>query len=271
MDDIANRTSSDDSGKKFATAQVNYSPLQTLYGLAQCTPDISNSDCNTCLRACISAFPSCCAAKQGAIVRFPSCNVRYEIYPFYNASFGAVPPPPTPVLRSPPPSTTTTSSPGKGGVSLQVIAAIVASIGVVIMVFIAGFCFITKRAKKKHNSVEEDLDNVGDDILKVDSLQFDLGTIEAATKNFSNDNKIGEGGFGLVYKGLLPDGQEVAVKRLSRTSGQGAQEFQNEMALVAKLQHRNLVRLLGFCLGGEEKILIYEFVPNKSLDYLLFG
>ncbi|KAI8562777.1 hypothetical protein RHMOL_Rhmol03G0061600 [Rhododendron molle] len=270
MDDIVNRSSSDDSGKKFATAQVNYSPLQTLYGLAQCTPDISNFDCNTCLRDCISTFPSCCDGKQGAIVRLPSCNVRYEIYPFYHASFGAALPPPTPVLRPPPPSTTTTSSHGNGGVSSQVIAAIVASIGVVVMLFIAGFCFLTKRAKQKYNSVEEDLDNVGDDILKVESLQYDLGTIEAATNNFSNDNKIGEGGFGPVYKGLLPDDQEVAVKRLSRTSGQGAQEFKNEMALVAKLQHRNLVRLLGFCLGREEKILIYEFVPNKSLDYLLF-
>ncbi|KAI8525195.1 hypothetical protein RHMOL_Rhmol13G0210200 [Rhododendron molle] len=263
MDDIANRTSSDDSSKKFATAQVNYSSLVTLYGLAQCTPDISGFDCNTCLWACISTLPSCCDASQGAIVRFPSCNVRYETYPFYDASFGAAPPPPTAVLR-PPRSTSTTSSPGIGGVSWQVIAAFVASIGVVVMLFIAGFCFLTKRAKKKHNSVEEDLDNVRD------SLQYDLGTIEAATNNFSNDNKIGEGGFGLVYKGLLPDGQEVAVKRLSRTSGQGAQEFKNEVLLVAKLQHRNLVRLLGFCLGGEEKILIYEFVPNKSLDYFLF-
>ncbi|KAI8525187.1 hypothetical protein RHMOL_Rhmol13G0209500 [Rhododendron molle] len=107
-----------------------------------------------------------------------------------------------------------------GGVSWQVIAAIVALIGVVLMLFLAGFCFLTKMAKKKYNSVEEDLDNVGDDILKVQSLQYDLGTIEAATNNFSNDNKIGEGEFGLVYKGLLSDGQEVAVKRVFQTSEQ---------------------------------------------------
>ncbi|MED6146447.1 Cysteine-rich receptor-like protein kinase 21 [Stylosanthes scabra] len=91
-----------------------------------------------------------------------------------------------------------------------------------------------------------------------------------ATYNFSRDNKLGEGGFGAVYKGKLPNGQEIAVKRLSKSSNQGLEEFKNEIALTARLQHVNLVRLLGYCTKRDEKILIYEYLPNKSLDHFLF-
>ncbi|KAJ9697296.1 hypothetical protein PVL29_009197 [Vitis rotundifolia] len=99
---------------------------------------------------------------------------------------------------------------------------------------------------------------------------FSFDSIVAATNNFSSENKLGEGGFGPVYKGKLPEGQEIAVKRLSRGSSQGLVEFKNEIRLIAKLQHMNLVRLLGCCIKGEEKMLIYEFMPNKSLDFFLF-
>ncbi|KAK3431934.1 hypothetical protein EUGRSUZ_E04193, partial [Eucalyptus grandis] len=109
------------------------------------------------------------------------------------------------------------------------------------------------------------------EITSLKSLQFDWDTLLAATNNFSQENKLGRGGFGEVYQGRLPNGKEIAVKKLSKSSGQGVQEFKNEIVLVAKLQHWNLVRLLGFCLEGEEKLLIYEFVPNKSLDYFVFG
>ncbi|WZZ65080.1 hypothetical protein YC2023_076450 [Brassica napus] len=112
--------------------------------------------------------------------------------------------------------------------------------------------------------------NADSAISTENSSQYDFKTIQAATNKFSSTNKLGEGGFGEVYKGKLPNGTEVAVKRLSKNSGQGTREFRNEAVLVSKLQHRNLVRLLGFCMEGEEKILIYEFVPNKSLDYFLF-
>lgn len=104
----------------------------------------------------------------------------------------------------------------------------------------------------------------------IDVPFYNLESILAATDNFSNINKLGQGGFGLVYKGKFPGGQVLAVKRLSSFSGQGFEEFKNEVILIAKLQHRNLVRLLGYCVEGDEKILLYEYMPNKSLDSFIF-
>ncbi|KAF3455473.1 hypothetical protein FNV43_RR00102 [Rhamnella rubrinervis] len=100
---------------------------------------------------------------------------------------------------------------------------------------------------------------------------FDIRTLITATDNFSATNMLGKGGLGSVYKGQLVNGQKIAVKRLSKHSGQGMQEFKNEVTVIAKLQHRNLVRLLGCCIHKEEKMLIYEYLPNKSLDYFIFG
>ncbi|PRQ28544.1 putative protein kinase RLK-Pelle-DLSV family [Rosa chinensis] len=97
-----------------------------------------------------------------------------------------------------------------------------------------------------------------------------FASIRAATSNFSESNKLGEGGFGPVYKGIMSDGKEVAIKRLSCCSEQGSEEFTTEVQLIMNLQHKNLVRLLGYCVDGEEKLLVYEYMPNSSLDVVLF-
>ncbi|CAI0422916.1 unnamed protein product, partial [Linum tenue] len=100
---------------------------------------------------------------------------------------------------------------------------------------------------------------------------FSFKHIASATSNFNPANKLGQGGFGPVYKGKLPSGLEVAIKRLSTSSRQGLIEFKNEVRLIAKLQHDNLVRLVGCCIENGEKILVYEYLPNKSLDFSLFA
>ncbi|XP_038982176.1 cysteine-rich receptor-like protein kinase 10 [Phoenix dactylifera] len=108
------------------------------------------------------------------------------------------------------------------------------------------------------------------DITRKSSLLFDLPTIKEATNNFSSANKLGEGGFGTVYKGTLSDGQDIAVKRLSKSSGQGLEQLRNEVDFVAQLHHKNLVRVLGYCLEMQEQLLVYEYIQNKSLDTFIF-
>ncbi|KAL0535163.1 hypothetical protein IC582_029487 [Cucumis melo] len=255
-------------GELFATQMANFTQDRNIYTLAQCTGDLSNTDCGECLRQATNEIPNCCTDKQGGRVLLPSCIVRYEVYSFYETS---IPPPATPTPISTIPSRPLLPSsppPGERRSSTVLIVAIVAPITVSILLFVMGCCFLRQRAKKRDSAVKED--SVVDEMTTSDSLQFDFKTIEAATNKFSEENRLGEGGFGAVFKGRLDNGQEIAVKRLSRGSLQGSEEFKNEVMLVAKLQHRNLVRLLGFCLEGEEKILIYEFIPNKSLDFFLF-
>ncbi|KAJ0450305.1 putative protein kinase RLK-Pelle-DLSV family [Helianthus annuus] len=108
------------------------------------------------------------------------------------------------------------------------------------------------------------------EISTAESLRYSFGIIRATTYYFSENNKPGQGGFGLVYKGKLQNGQEIAVKRLLRDSGQGEQEFKNEVLLHVRLQHWNLVLLLEFSLEGSKQLLMYGFVQNASLHKFIF-
>ncbi|KAF8086799.1 hypothetical protein N665_0612s0019 [Sinapis alba] len=245
--------------------------LENIYALMQCTPDLSSGDCDNCLRQSARDYQSCCSQKQGGVVMRPSCFFRWDLYQYSKAFDNitvASPPPPSP-MGSPPPADDQGSSTDNDskGISSGVVAAItVPTVVTVFILLILGFVVCPRRKSVQIIEVESD-----SDISNTHSSQYDFKTVEAATNKFSSSNKLGEGGFGEVYKGTLSNGTEVAVKRLSKKSGQGIREFKNEAVLVSKLQHRNLVRLLGFCLESEEKILIYEFVPNKSLDYFLFA
>ncbi|KAM3696576.1 hypothetical protein ACB098_06G050500 [Castanea mollissima] len=138
------------------------------------------------------------------------------------------------------------------------------------MLLIIGFYICRSRTKlKERNEVVVHQNNGGqNEDLELPFLDF--STIASATDNFEINYKLGEGGFGPVYKGILEDGQEIAVKRLSTSSGQGLNEFKSEVRLIAKLQHRNLIKLLACCIQEEEKMLVYEYMPNKSLDSFIF-
>ncbi|KAK3431823.1 hypothetical protein EUGRSUZ_E03575 [Eucalyptus grandis] len=147
---------------------------------------------------------------------------------------------------------------GKSNKATVITIAIAVPIGGVMVLLFLTSCWLRRKGKKTHEVITAI--NGANELTTMESLQFDLATMQFATNDFSPEKKLGEGGFGEVFQGKLPNGQEIA----------GDEEFKNEVLLVAKLQHRNLVRLLGFCLEGAEKLLAYEFVSNKSLDYFLF-
>ncbi|KAJ1272966.1 hypothetical protein BS78_06G243700 [Paspalum vaginatum] len=134
--------------------------------------------------------------------------------------------------------------------------------------YLVWICRLRGRRLNKDIQKKAMLNELSDENLELPFVSF--GDIIKATNNFSEDNMLGQGGFGKVYKGTMDENKEVAIKRLGQGSGQGAEEFRNEVVLIAKLQHRNLVRLIGFCIYGDEKLLIYEYLPNKSLDSFIF-
>ncbi|ESW15154.1 hypothetical protein PHAVU_007G048900 [Phaseolus vulgaris] len=266
MKSLIDTAASGDSRRKYATAEnatgLNF---QTIYGLVQCTPDLSQQRCTQCLDTAISEIPNCCNGKIGGRVLRPSCNIRFQTNSFYGNPTTLDTDP-----EAPPPSTNTTSSQESDNTTIIAIAVVVPTV-VVVLFLISLFLYLRRLKARKNLAVKEEDDVEDEDEIKMaESLQFNFDTIRVATEDFSDSNKLGQGGFGAVYWGRLPNGQIIAVKRLSRDSGQGHTEFKNEVVLVVKLQHRNLVRLLGFCLEGRERLLVYEFVPNKSLDYFIF-
>ncbi|KAK2632918.1 hypothetical protein EUGRSUZ_L00893 [Eucalyptus grandis] len=230
--------------KMYASKEANFKKLRgiTLYSFAQCSPDPLAVPCKDCLQKVISILLTNQTGKIGGRVLHPSCFVRFENSAFYKVE-------------------------KKSQISSRLVIGITSATSVVMLLWVA--LFALRRERNKTNDVEED-PIVGSEILELDSPQFDVGAIEATTAYFSYHNKLGEGGFGPVYRGTLSCGRKIAAKRLSQSSKQGVEEFKNEVELVAKLQHRNLVRLLGFAMEREETILVYEYVPNGSLDQLLF-
>ncbi|GLJ55027.1 hypothetical protein SUGI_1181240 [Cryptomeria japonica] len=259
--------------------QNSYSPsaficLKAPDHTLQCWRDLTSvEDCGTCLRQAIRKLLDVTFTDegtfQGGVSLMGSCFARYETYSFFHP---APPPPPSPIkVLSPPPSSlpTATKSSNKVGIVLGIVAG---SLVMLLLCLFAirrkfKFAFFWKHAVLRKENLDSEVDS---EIGHKQEINFNLENIKAATSDFHEDNKLGEGGFGSVYKGTMPNGLQIAVKRLSVQSSQGKKQFLNEIKLVAKIQHRNLVNLLRCCAEGSERLLVYEFLPNKSLDKILF-
>ncbi|CAO2206286.1 unnamed protein product [Urochloa humidicola] len=250
---------------RFATGEVVYYdpvavPNGTMYGMVQCMRDRTAAECDRCLQDSIRQLPGCCYGNRGGVVLGYDCYLRMEMYTFYDLALDPPPPP------APAPSNFIGQTGGKKGVDLTLAVAL--STGTALIAAILLGVFLYKRnANPKRTTAENS--SKEEDIGYVEPEHLNLAVLRDATNNFSEGNKLGEGGFGEVFKGTLQDGEEIAVKRLSQNSSQGFQELKNELVLAAKLEHRNMVRLLGVSLK-EEKLLVYEYMPNRSLDTFLF-
>ncbi|XP_074296052.1 putative LRR receptor-like serine/threonine-protein kinase At1g56130 isoform X5 [Silene latifolia] len=162
----------------------------------------------------------------------------------------------TPLFQPRPVSSTTNAK------RTGVIVGVVVSVVVIALLSFAGCWYI--RRKRRLRATE-------DELLGINAKTFSYAELRSATGDFNSSNKLGEGGFGPVFKGVLSDGRIVAVKQLSVASHQGKHQFMAEIAAISAVQHRNLVKLYGCCLEGEKRLLVYEYLENKSLDQALFG
>ncbi|KAL6627750.1 hypothetical protein ACP70R_031476 [Stipagrostis hirtigluma subsp. patula] len=250
---------SNSSGRYYANGEDWFGAqgVDKIYGLAQCTPDMTAGQCRSCLAGIIRQMPLRFSGPSGSLIGGRilgvRCNLRYEKELFFLETENTIMP--------------------KGRMST---AHKIIAVGVpCVVLLISGLLlrpYIVKQAREL--LLQRDLVTLENEIVRESDsrfLLFRISKIRDATNNFSEQNKLGEGGFGPVYKGRLSNNQEAAIKRLSPNSVQGFREFKNEIKLIARLQHRHLVRLLGCCITSKERILVYEYMENGNLEDIIFG
>ncbi|XBH82978.1 hypothetical protein VPH35_071519 [Triticum aestivum] len=252
----------------------------TMHGLVQCTRNLNASECSRCLTKFVANLSSVFPNNTGGSIKGYSC---YAIYAIGDGEFlrATIPPPNLPPGAQPPPSNlppgageapplaterTSSRTPLVAGVSAGVVFVISSSLLVFFLLL-----------RRRRNRMATQVDNFDDDPLKE---EFEKGTgprwfrysdLAVATSNFSDQMKLGEGGFGSVYKGFLKELKvEVAIKKVSKTSKQGRKEYMSEVKIISRLRHRNIVQLIGWCHGGGELLLVYDLMPHGSLDTHLY-
>ncbi|KAI3730903.1 hypothetical protein L1987_62083 [Smallanthus sonchifolius] len=238
------------SGEYFSRVRMLVaSRNESAYVLAECWRTLSLDSCRACLENASALITKCFPWSEGRVLN-TGCFMRYSDTDFLN---------PVPVASS-------TSNKGK---IIAIVASVVSSLVVLIVALMIGLYIRKQRYIQKKRKGSYDVKKLSK-MLNDSSLNFKYSNVEKATGYWDESNKLGQGGFGTVYKGVLPDGREIAVKRLYFNNKFRAADFYNEVNMISSVEHRNLVRLLGCSCSGPESILVYEYLPNMSLDRFIF-
>ncbi|KAK9063458.1 hypothetical protein SSX86_017328 [Deinandra increscens subsp. villosa] len=223
----------------------------SVYVMAECWKTLSPSSCRACLENASASIAKCLPWSEGRVLN-TGCFVRYSDTDFLN----------------PLPASSSSSNKDNGRIIAIVVSVVssvvVLTVALMIILYIKRRSYIMKRRRGSYDAEKMAK------ILNDSSLNFKYSTVEKATGYWDESNKLGQGGFGTVYKGVLPDGREIAVKRLYLNNKFRAADFYNEVNMISRVEHKNLVRLLGCSCSGPESILIYEYLPNMSLDLFVF-
>ncbi|XP_047319179.1 cysteine-rich receptor-like protein kinase 46 [Impatiens glandulifera] len=215
-----------------------------VYGMANCWNTLSKDQCAKCLSNASYSVLSCLPSADGRALN-AGCFLRYSSYQFANKSVN------------------------NQGHFLKFLAYILGGVGFCLLAIILGIHIgKTIYRRRQERLYEKEVMNVNSS-ESLRSLRFKYSTLQKATEDFSPEHKIGQGGYGEVFRGVFPDGREIAIKRLFASSKHNAEEIRNEMDIISQSHHRNLVRFLGFCFA-DDNLLVYEFLANKSLDQMLF-
>ncbi|XVE67891.1 hypothetical protein DITRI_Ditri09bG0024300 [Diplodiscus trichospermus] len=218
-----------------------------VYALAQCWKSVPAEGCRECLQKAAKAVSGCVPKEEGREMN-TGCYLRYSTKKFYNQG--------------------TETEHDHGFYGIAVIIAIVSATSAFLMLsLLAAYATYARLSKRK-----QELKNLGQMSKTFDksALKFKYETLEKATDYFNVSRKLGQGGAGSVFMGVLPSGKTVAVKRLVYNTRQWVDEYFNEVNLISRIQHKNLVKLLGCSIEGPESLMVYEYVPNKSLDHFIF-
>ncbi|KAL5063415.1 hypothetical protein RYX36_025152 [Vicia faba] len=222
----------------------------TVYGLAQCWKFVTGGNCRRCLEDAVTRIGSSCRKKEDGRALNSGCYLRHSPHKFYNNS-----------------SSNDVAAGNRGHRKMAIILAASSAVLALLLVTATMGFFIRKNVMRKRRERKQ-FGTLLDTVNK-SKLNVPYEILEKATNYFNDDNKLGQGGSGSVYKGVMPDGNTVAVKRLSFNSTQWVDHFFNEVNLISGVHHKNLVKLLGCSITGPESLLVYEYVPNQSLyDYL---